>query len=311
MDIEFRHIAVVHEIARAGSIARAARRLGLSQPAASELVSRLERYVGQPIFSRSRSGVRPTAFGRDLLAESDHLLPIFAELLDSLASRKCVSDSDIHDQSLRFGGIPSAATTAVMASLLTDQRPAGLRMRQDLDSAELLALLGDGRLEMAVVAGHAGHAAPDSPRGVSSRVLGADVWTVSVGPHHRLRDARSVRLADLKDEQWLLSTGLASSVKTELLRACSAAGFLPHIVAEVESSTLTQLIAEGHGISVDVSGVPRPGARTIRLSDGPTPVRYLLAWRTHAVTDHEIDAATAAGTHHSWRNNAQVKLASS
>lgn len=309
MDIEFRHIAVVHEIARAGSIARAARRLGLSQPAASELVSRLERYVGQPIFHRSRSGVQPTAFGRDLLAESDHLLPIFAELLDSLASRKHVSDSDTDEHSLRFGGIPSAATTAVMASLLTHQRPAGLRLRQDLDSAELLALLGDGRLEMAVVAEHA---VPDNPPGVSSHGLGADVWTVSAGPHHWLRDARSVRLADLKDEQWLLSTGLAPSVKTELLRACSAAGFLPHIVAEVESSTLTQLIAEGHGVSVDVAGVPSAGASAIRLSDGPTPVRYLLAWRTHAVTAHEIDVAIEAGTHESsWRNNEHAKLARS
>lgn len=296
MDIEFRHIAVVHEIARAGSIARAARRLGLSQPAASELVSRLERYVGQPIFSRSRSGVRPTAFGRDLLAESDHLLPIFAELLDTLAARKSVSDSEIHDQTLRFGGIPSAATTAVMASLLTHQRPAGLRMRQDLDSVELLEMLADGRLEMAVVAEHG---VPENPSGVSSHGLGADVWTVSVGPRHRLREAPSVRLAELKDEQWLLSTGLAPSAKTELLRACSAAGFLPHIVAEVESSTLTQLIAEGHGVSVDVAG-----ANAIRLADGPTPVRYLLAWRTHSVTAQEIDAAIEAGTHESlWRND--------
>jgi molybdate transport repressor ModE-like protein len=301
MEIEFRHIAVVHEIARAGSIARAARRLGLSQPAASELVARLERYVGQPIFSRSRSGVRPTAFGRDLLAESDHLLPIFAELLDALVSRKPVPDSDVHEQSLRFGGIPSAATTAVMASLLTHQRPAGLRMRQDLDSAELLALLGDGRLELALVAEHA---TPDTPAGVSSHDLGADVWTVSTGPHHRLRDASSVRLVDLKDEQWLLNTGLAASVKTELLRACSAAGFLPHVVAEVESATLTQLIAEGHGVSVDVSGAPRADVNTIRLADGPVPVRYLLAWRTHAVTENEIDAAVLAGTHElSWRNN--------
>ncbi|HEX4223221.1 MAG TPA: LysR family transcriptional regulator [Pseudonocardiaceae bacterium] len=310
MEIEFRHIAVVHEIARAGSIARAARRLGLSQPAASELVARLERYVGQPIFSRSRSGVRPTAFGRDLLAESDHLLPIFAELLDTLAARKCVSEDDIHEQSLRFGGIPSAATTAVMASLLTHQRSAGLRMRQDLDSAELLEMLGDGRLEMAVVAEHA---VPDNPPGVSSQGLGADVWTVSVGPRHRLRDLPTVRLAELRDEQWLLSTGLAPSVKTELLRACSAAGFLPHIVAEVESSTLTQLIAEGHGVSVDVAGVPSGGANTIRLADGPTPVSYLLAWRTHAVTAREIDAAIEAGTHESlWRNDEQAaKLASS
>lgn len=297
MEIDFLHIYVVHEIARAGSIARAARSLGLSQPATSDLLARLEHYLRQPIFTRSRSGVQPTAFGHDFLAGSDHFLPIFSDLLADLASRKTVSDSDVRDQRLRFGGVPSAATTAVMATLLKHQRLAGARMRQDLDSAELLTRLRKGRLEMAVVIDHTVPDRLGDPPGVSSRPLGTGVWTVSVGPGHRLHETARASLADLKDEHWVLTTHLRGTAKTALLRACSAAGFLPRIIAEIEPSALAPLVLGGHGVGLDIAAAPRATASSgIQLMDGPAPVRYLLVWRTHAVTRREVDLAVRAGT---------------
>ena len=295
IEIEFRHVVVVHEIDRAGSIARAARTLGLAQPAVSELLARLERYLGQPIFTRSRSGVAATAFGRDFLANSQHLLPIFSDLLEDLASRKRVSDSSVRDRKLRFGGLPSEVTTAVMAALLTQQRPAGVRLRQDLDSEQLLELLGEGRLEMAVVIDNTNHDRLDLPPRVSSQGLGTGGWVAAVGPRHRLRGTASITLRDLKDEPWLLSTSLPGSAKTALFRACSAAGFVPQVIAEAEPSTLRELVTGGYGVCVDVASLPARPLGGIPLAGGPAPVRYLLAWRNQTVTPRELANAVRAG----------------
>jgi molybdate transport repressor ModE-like protein len=295
IEIEFRHVVVVHEIDRAGSIARAARTLGLSQPAASELLARLERYLGQPIFTRSRSGVTATAFGRDFLANSQHLLPIFSDLLEDLASRRHVSDRSVRDQKLRFGGLPSEATTAVMADLLTHQRPAGVHLRQDLDSEQLLELLGEGRLEMAVLIDNTNPDRLELPPRVSFQALGTGAWVAAVGRSHPLHDAPGVTLRDLKDEQWLLSTSLPGSTKTALFRACSAAGFLPQVIAEAEPSTLRDLVTGGYGICIDVTSLPARPPGSIPLTGGPAPVRYLLAWRNQTVTPRELTNVLRAG----------------
>jgi molybdate transport repressor ModE-like protein len=295
IEIEFRHVVVVHEIDRAGSIARAARRLGLSQPAASELLARLERYLGQPIFTRSGAGVAPTEFGRDFLASSQHLLPIFSDLLEDLASRRRVSDSTVRDQKLRFGGLPSAATTAIMAALLTHQRPAGVHLRQDLDSEQLFELLGQGRLEIAVVIDSANPDQLDLPPRISSQALGTGAWVAAVGPRHRFHDAPGVTFRDLKDEPWLLSTNLPGSAKTALLRACSAAGFLPQVIAEAEPSALRDLVAGGYGVCIDVASLPARPPGTIPLTGGPAPVRYLLVWRNQTVSPRELSNAVRAG----------------
>lgn len=49
-DVVFRH----------GSVSRAAQELGMSQPAASQAVTRLRQLLGDPLFERMHGGVRPT-----------------------------------------------------------------------------------------------------------------------------------------------------------------------------------------------------------------------------------------------------------
>ena len=54
------------EASRAGSFGAAARRMGLSQPAVSELVRRLEAELGTPLFSRNALGLQLTSAGETL-----------------------------------------------------------------------------------------------------------------------------------------------------------------------------------------------------------------------------------------------------
>ena len=58
-----RHFALINSIVELGSIHRAAAVHGLSQPGASKLVREIEDAVGVPLFERSPTGTRPTAYG--------------------------------------------------------------------------------------------------------------------------------------------------------------------------------------------------------------------------------------------------------
>ena len=60
-----RDIACFALVARHRSFSRAAAELGLSQPAASQAIARLERAVGVRLFERTSRAVELSAAGRD------------------------------------------------------------------------------------------------------------------------------------------------------------------------------------------------------------------------------------------------------
>ncbi|MFT0596302.1 LysR family transcriptional regulator [Klebsiella michiganensis] len=68
------------DVYRAGSISKAAARLGVSQPAVSSHIHSLESFTGNTLFKRSSHGVVPTA-------EGDELARLIAHDLDAIESK--------------------------------------------------------------------------------------------------------------------------------------------------------------------------------------------------------------------------------
>ncbi|HEY7487357.1 MAG TPA: LysR family transcriptional regulator [Streptosporangiaceae bacterium] len=66
---------------RAGSISRAAKALGQTQPALSQQLRKLESAVGRPLLHRSSSGVSPTRAGEELLPYAERILSLSAQAL--------------------------------------------------------------------------------------------------------------------------------------------------------------------------------------------------------------------------------------
>jgi DNA-binding transcriptional LysR family regulator len=60
-------------ITEAGSLRQAAERLNITQPALSRSLAQLEEAYGQPLLERHARGVRPTSFGKRLLANISRL----------------------------------------------------------------------------------------------------------------------------------------------------------------------------------------------------------------------------------------------
>jgi molybdate transport repressor ModE-like protein len=79
-------VEIIVEIARAGSISKAAQNLFISQPGISKILQRFEEEVGTQIFERVSTGVRLTPIGRrfvdhaqDIIEQIDKLEDIFKE----------------------------------------------------------------------------------------------------------------------------------------------------------------------------------------------------------------------------------------
>lgn len=130
------------ETHRARSVSAAARALGLSQPAVSARLQRLERELGTTLFARTRAGVVPTAEA-DVLA--DRVRPLLDQLRGVVADPRGAVAGRI-----RIGGaadVMSARVVPALAPLVRDGLD--LEVRTGL-AADLLATLADGELDLVV-----------------------------------------------------------------------------------------------------------------------------------------------------------------
>ncbi len=100
------------------------------------------------------------------------------------------------------------------------------------------------------------------PPSVQVRVVGADPLVLAASPGHRFASRRRVTVDDLAGEPLVTlveGTGLRMAVD----RACRAAGFSPHVVADTtEIRSLLDLTAAGLGVAV----VPRSVGDDPRLA---------------------------------------------
>ena len=88
--VQLRHLI---SLARTGSFSKSAQALHLTQPALSRSIRALEDELGMPLFDRVGRSNELTAFGREVLDRSRHLVSEADELRDSgrrLRDRKSV-----------------------------------------------------------------------------------------------------------------------------------------------------------------------------------------------------------------------------
>src|SRR5689334_465312 len=96
--LKLRHLNVLIEVVRWGSMARAAEHLAMSQPVISKTIADLEQTVGVRLLDRSRQGVAPTLYGRALLRRS---VAIFNDLRSSMVELETLADPSVGE--LRIG----------------------------------------------------------------------------------------------------------------------------------------------------------------------------------------------------------------
>lgn len=81
-------------MAETGSVSAAAKRLAITQPTASRRLAELEGQLGEPLFARSVTGVRPTPFGERLLGPARKMAEWAGEV-DRAAERADAAPSGV------------------------------------------------------------------------------------------------------------------------------------------------------------------------------------------------------------------------
>ncbi len=237
-------LRVLREVGLRGTIAGAARSLGLTSSAVSQQVSALEREAGTALVDRSPRGAVLTGAGRLLAARA-------GEVLDVLAGAR----ADLDRMGGSVAGPVTVASVASAAATFVSGAVAGLRGSQPgievavraAEPAQALRLLVAGELDLAVVDEY-DYVPLALPEAVVTRALCTEplVAVAAVGAFGRRRPA----LADLAGRDWVMppddaACGLA------VRSACRAQGFEPRVRWETDDMLLlVRAVEAGHGVAV-------------------------------------------------------------
>lgn len=96
MYLEFRHLRTIRAIEQAGSLARAADILHITQSALSHQIKGLEEQVGMELFHRRTKPMRLSPAGMKLLRLAEHILPEVARLEEEFRALKSGRSGRLH-----------------------------------------------------------------------------------------------------------------------------------------------------------------------------------------------------------------------
>jgi len=132
---------------RAGSLTRAAGRLGITQPAASAHIASLEEMLGKPLFIRQARGVAPTAAADDLARSIASQLDGIEATMGAAQARSSHLSGTVH-----LVG-PAEYLSARIGPALAPLVAEGLRLRIQTGNRErIYAALDAGHVDLAVTA---------------------------------------------------------------------------------------------------------------------------------------------------------------
>ncbi|MFF3575642.1 LysR family transcriptional regulator [Streptomyces mirabilis] len=276
MELEVRHLRALCAIADTGSLHRAARLLGVAQPSLSTQLRRIEQELGGELFTRERTGCRPTPLGRVVLGRAR---PLVAEMRSLVAEARAAAADD---PQLRIGSTASRALAGWLRRLRERRQEPVLQM--DVSANALLNLVAEGRLDVAFV--HEVEGCPlRIPSGLRLRVLvEREPQFVSLPNDHPAAARSVVRLSDLAEDRWMIDPTVDGEWDA-VHRMLRSAGINPRVL-HGDYHTTASLVATGEVITV-CQPTRQSGPETVvrRLCGDPLGVRLLLAARTEAELD--------------------------
>lgn len=251
--------AVLHE----GSVTAAGERLGLSQPALSNALSRLRRLLDDPLFVRTPGGMRPTPFSQRLAAPVRQAL----DLIQTTLSQQAAFDPRTSQRSFRLQ-LSDVGEIVFLPALLErlEREAPGVRIDTgQLPQDEVSEALGAGEVDLAV------GFLPGLSAGVMSRRLFRDRYVCLVRADHPRIGSRITLAQFLAASHVLVSArGSAHEIVEQTLRN---KGLARRIALRVPHFTVVPMIlARSDHMVIVPEGLMRAIARFGRFKSLKPPV---------------------------------------
>ena len=264
-------------VARLGSLGLAAQAHGISQPAASTRIRRLERQLGVTLIERSPRGSRMTPHGE-----------LVAGWAQAAVDAAAALEAGVMSLRQQGGAVLRVAASMTVAEYLLPGWLAALRGRHAETVVALTAgnsaAVADAVLSAAADLGFV--EGPELPAGLDARQAGSDTLTVVIAPGHRWARRRSgITAAELAGTPMLAREPTSGTRRylEEALRAQAGLEAVPAI-AELSSTTaIKSAVAAGLGPAVLSSLAVRTELdagtlRALRVNDLDLGRRLLAVW---------------------------------
>lgn len=277
-ELELRHLRTVRAVAEAGSVTKAAARLGLSQPALTAQLRRIESVLGGQLFERGAHGAVPTELGRFVLNRARVLLSDMDQLVASAKERQ---ESDTPPV-LRVASAP----LLMVGGFIDEVRGSGAWSELQTmveGSATVVRLLQTGRADVGVFERFEGYESPVSD-GVAVRRLVVEPVLVAVSEEDELAGHDEIRLADLAEREWVVPPPYEDSLRGAFLAACESAGFTPRMRHFTSDASTARTLVQRGAVST-AGGQSRSGGGIVvrRLAGDPLLVELLFGARTEVI----------------------------
>lgn len=280
-------------VARHNNFTRAAKELGLSQPALSRSIQRLEEEFGRPLLERKTRSVELNDAGVLFRTRA-------AEVLGILDDTKAQITDDGQSGRLRIGAIPTVAPYFLPGFLreFAGAFPRASLVVHEDTTDNLLALCKRGELDLALAA------LPIAERYLETLPLLDEELLLVMPADHPLNGLQRVTSGDIEPHPFVL-LGEAHCLSDSVVSFCRQRSFQPVIVERTSQLTMVQeLVSLGHGVSMIPAMARRldqSEGRVYRAIEDPTPTRTVAAvWNPYrfesrlliALRDRLVEYAT-------------------
>ena len=285
MGLDVGRLRLLREVALRGSIASAAREVGLSPSAVSQQLAILEREAGTTLLDRSPRGVLLTGAGHALVERARAIIGLLEQAQSDLDRLTGELSGPV-----RIGTVASAAAGIVSPAslkLLTEHPELDLAVTVAEPSDSIEALLA-GDLDIAVVDVY-----DRVPLPMPDYLTALDLRTeplVLVSAPGQFPSGRKVELTSLAQHRWVMPP--ASAACGQAVRvACRGLGFEPRVRWETDDMLLlVRAVQAGHGIAVLPRLAVAENVAEVALNPlaGPELNRRLLALTRTSSQDRPV-----------------------
>jgi DNA-binding transcriptional LysR family regulator len=273
--MDLRQLRYLVALAEETNFTRAAAREHIAQPALSQQIRRLEDEVGLPLVERSTRHVRITHAGHVLVARARRILGEVEAARAELLGIRGLESGHVTVGTMHTMG---PVDVSLALAIFHQRHPAIELTVREQSSEELAQMLRDDELDLAFLS----VTERVESHGLALHQLVSEELVVLLPPGHRRAGRRKLRMAELRDEEFI-SYREGARLRELLMSAGHHAGFQPQIKLESnESERIRRLVARGMGVAIlPRSDAAAPGAEVavVALTDPPLSRDITLAWR--------------------------------
>lgn len=242
--MDLRRIEYFVAVANTLHFGRAAKQIGIAQPALSQQIKLLEQELGGELLKRNKRSVSLTAAGNVFLAEADKLLAL--------------SDHAQKTAKRAFSGEVGELTIGFVESAMWEILPKVIKKHQEeyagvklilhqLNTQDQLKALQMGDISIGII----GLPIEKSEKWYTKQVRNEPIVAALAKDHH-LSDSSILFPKDLSQEAFIMiDRKFGMHYHDTMLKICLGAGFHPSIIQEVDKfQTVLSLVSSNLGVSL-------------------------------------------------------------